>query len=245
MTAVALAVVIGIVLAGTATAASRYIITKLSQISPTVRAELKGARGPVGPRGPQGLAGTSGVIVKTANVGGITGNTNIVSFSLPHAPSYVRGDLVFDNSGASDVHVNCKVTVGGRDVATPQTIVVPAPVAGDPLGGGSTSTDETATLSISGMTPLTGTLALSCAPVGSDNASAIKTSGTLTAIGVTNGAISTPAPAPTTTTVSPSASTSSSANPSSSSTSTASSTASASSSSTSTSSSCPLDPLCP
>jgi hypothetical protein len=45
---------------GGALAAQHYLITKVSQISPGVRAELRGGSGRAGPRGPQGVSGPAG-----------------------------------------------------------------------------------------------------------------------------------------------------------------------------------------
>jgi hypothetical protein len=47
-------------MSGGALAAQHYLITKASQISPAVRAELRGNPGRAGPRGPQGLGGPAG-----------------------------------------------------------------------------------------------------------------------------------------------------------------------------------------
>src|SRR5262249_31408878 len=53
-------------MAGSAYAGSRWLITNINQIKPSVRAELRGQRGPVGAKGavgatgPQGLAGAIG-----------------------------------------------------------------------------------------------------------------------------------------------------------------------------------------
>jgi len=57
-----------VALGGTSLAASHYIVTSTSQIKPSVRAALHGARGPqgpagafvAGPTGPQGLRGVEG-----------------------------------------------------------------------------------------------------------------------------------------------------------------------------------------
>jgi Collagen triple helix repeat (20 copies) len=46
---------------GTAIAGSHYLITSTSQIKPSVRRALHGARGPAGAQGPQGVAGLQGL----------------------------------------------------------------------------------------------------------------------------------------------------------------------------------------
>lgn len=78
--AVAIAAIAALLGAGSATAASRWLITSINQIKPSVRAQLRGhqgprgftgAQGPTGPQGsqgPQGLAGATGTAQAVAVV---------------------------------------------------------------------------------------------------------------------------------------------------------------------------------
>lgn len=47
-------------LTGSSFAAGHYLLTKKSQIKPSLRAQLRGAQGKQGPAGPQGIAGATG-----------------------------------------------------------------------------------------------------------------------------------------------------------------------------------------
>jgi hypothetical protein len=86
----ALAGMLVIALGGTA-AASGYIITKPSQIKPSVRKALKGQRGPMGPQGAQGIPGAQGPQGKgETGAAGPQGPTGETGAAGPQGP---KGDI--------------------------------------------------------------------------------------------------------------------------------------------------------
>jgi hypothetical protein len=62
-------------ISGGALAAQHYVITRVSQISPTVRAQLRGARGPQGPQGSSGDSAGPGVPATSA--GGLASSEDL------------------------------------------------------------------------------------------------------------------------------------------------------------------------
>ena len=103
-------------LGGGAMAASRYLITSVSQIKPSVRAALvahsrpalvqgpQGPAGPAGPPGPQGPAGPSG----------LGPSTRIVSPAVKLVPGQTGGTVVICPAG--DVVLNGGYTGSGETV---------------------------------------------------------------------------------------------------------------------------------
>lgn len=95
---------------GTSLAASHYLITNVSQIKPSVRAELRGPQGLVGSRGPAGPTGAQGPI-------GQTGPAGTVNWSGAY---YVEQSQAL-HVGDPEVHVivSCKpgdhILMGGFD----------------------------------------------------------------------------------------------------------------------------------
>jgi hypothetical protein len=103
---------------GTAIAANHYLITKTSQIKPSVLKALKvpgkagtaGAVGAVGPSGPQGIAGAEGKQGKEG-IAGKNGATNVVV-------RFVEGNV--NNGGVIEQTANCnageRATGGGAQL---------------------------------------------------------------------------------------------------------------------------------
>lgn len=228
MTVAAIAVVIGVVVAGTATAASTYIISKLSQISPSVRSALQTR---------------TTAVLGSGHADPIGHSTSLVALKLVKVPAAVTGAAYLTNTGSSDAHLNCAVTLNGFLVSPVSSVVVPAATSGSPLGGGGSSAN-TVTLAFAAAPTKGGSLAITCTD--KDNTGKVSGSGTLSAISVTSATLVVPKVTATpTATSSASASatptTSASATPTTSGSATASSSTSstASPSSTSSSSSCP------
>jgi hypothetical protein len=98
---VAATVALVFAMAGGAVAATHYIITSTSQIKPSVRAALRGARGPRGPAGspasypstlPSGRTETGVFAIRTTSPGpGTDAPDDPISFGLPLASSPTRG----------------------------------------------------------------------------------------------------------------------------------------------------------
>ena len=86
----ALAGILVVALGGTA-AASGYIITKPSQINPSVRKALKGQRGPIGPQGAKGPQGSNGQ-TGAAGPQGAKGQTGAAGPQGPKGETGARGD---------------------------------------------------------------------------------------------------------------------------------------------------------
>jgi hypothetical protein len=110
------AVIAVLVVAGGATAASRFIITNINQIKPSVRHQLKGNTGPQGPQGSQGPQGAAGAT-------GAQGPAGPQSFTVTEADGAVTA---LPASTLTTVAVDCP----SGDIAT---------------GGGWTPTDVTTT----------------------------------------------------------------------------------------------------
>jgi len=234
MTIAALVVVIGVVIAGAATATTRYVISSLSQISPTVVKQL----------GPPSAA-----VVATGHVTPLGANARTAALGLRRAPAAVTGTVLLVNNGSSDVDVTCSIHLGSAQISPAVTVTVPA-ASSNPLGVGGSSAN-TVTIPLAASPKTTGTLAIVCNPASTSNTLVVDS--TLAAFSADTVTFLTPKPAPTTSSssspsTSPSSSTSPTTSPTSSSSASATPTTSSSGSaspSSSSSSSCATAPLCP
>lgn len=229
MTIAALVVVIGVVIAGAATATTKYIISSLSQISPSVVKQL----------GPPDAA-----VVATGHVTPLGANARVAALSL-RWPAAVTGSVLLVNNGSSDVDVTCNIHLGATAISPAVKVTVPAADT-NPLGG---SSADNVTVPLASATAGRGTLSIVCNPSSTSNM--LVADATLSAVSANSVTFLTPkvttstSPSPsssTTTSTSPSPSSSTSGSPSPSS----STTGSPSPSSSSSSSSCPIpgSPVC-
>jgi hypothetical protein len=226
MTIAALVAVIGVVIAGAATATTRYIISSLSQISPGVVRQL----------GPPDAA-----VVATGHVTPLGANARVAALSL-RWPAAVSGTVLLVNNGSSDVDVTCSIHLGATQISPGVKATVPA-ADSNPLGG---SSADNVTVPLAAATAGRGTLSIVCNPSSTSNT--LVADSTLTAVSANSVAFLTPkATASTSPSASPSTSASTSPSPSSSTSGSASpstSTSGSASPSSSSSSSCGL-PVCP
>jgi hypothetical protein len=89
-------------LGGVGTASASFVITNIRQISPHVRAQLKGNRGPAGARGPAGSPGQAGLP-------GATGPSGISSVAQVQGPLEIAGTY---SSGAAVVLAEAQCPAG-------------------------------------------------------------------------------------------------------------------------------------
>jgi hypothetical protein len=87
---------------GVGTASANFVITSIHQVSPHVRAQLKGNRGPAGARGPAGLPGPAGTP-------GAAGPSGISSVTQVQGPLEIAGTF---SSGAAVVLAEAQCPAG-------------------------------------------------------------------------------------------------------------------------------------
>lgn len=119
-TTIAAAVVGVLVIAGGATAASKYIISSINQIKPSVRAALKGNRGPRGFSGRTGATGATGAQGPQGvpGVAGAAGSARAVAVvnadgSLLQGVGFPKNVTGVSHTGGSGIY--CIILSGGFD----------------------------------------------------------------------------------------------------------------------------------
>ena len=154
-------------MSGGALAASHYIITKTSQIKPSVLKKLKGNAGRTGPTGSQGTAGKAGALGATGKEGA-PGKEGPAGSAVAYARIEANGTLdtahskniaAAESTGAGLYCVTPSVAVhnvvvsephvGGDNGAYAQASI---PANGDPAGGGCSSPVWVATWKAGGTT---------------------------------------------------------------------------------------------
>ena len=113
-TVVIIAAVGALLSAGTAGAATHYLITSTNQIKPSVRAKLRGNTGPQGPRGSTGATGSQGPKGATGPQGpaGLPGSA--ASVHIVQVPgSYVQVGARESEMAEADCPAGSQLTGGG------------------------------------------------------------------------------------------------------------------------------------
>ncbi|MDQ1746907.1 MAG: hypothetical protein QOD07_1170 [Frankiaceae bacterium] len=174
---------------GTAIGATQYVITSLSQISPSVVKQLHGATGPRGPAGPAGPAGSGDAYVAHGSVATLVATaTKVVTLPLAKAPALVQAAVTITNGGTpGDANATCVLNLDGKPIGPADTIDAPAWLT--PLNNEGTAGT---TLFATASTP--GTLTLTCLDV--NNAGTLSAQGSIAAL-TTGTATTVGAPAPT------------------------------------------------
>jgi len=196
---VAAVTVAAMAVTGTAVGATRYVITSLSQISPTVVKQLHGATGPRGPAGPAGPAGQGAAFVANGSVDTLaTTATTVTTLPLAKGPAFVQATVTITNGGTpGDANATCVIDLDGKPVSPAVTMDAPAWLT--PLNN-----EGTASATLYAPVTAAGTLTLSCLDV--NGAGTLAAQGSIAALTTGSAALVAPAsPGP-----SPSASPSSS-----------------------------------
>ena len=193
---------------GTAVGATHYVITSLSQISPSVVKQLHGA---TGPRGPAGPAGQGAAFVANGSNPQLTSTAGtIVTLPLTKVPAMVTASVtITDTDAVLDDEADCSLKLDGKDIAPPVVLDLLAETT--PINNAKTAST---TFAAAVTTP--GTITLVCLDPNDSTAEAAQ--GNITALTVgsaTTVAQSTPSASPSST-ASSSASPSASPTPSSS-----------------------------
>jgi hypothetical protein len=186
---VAVAVVALMAVAGTAVGATRYVISSLSQISPTVVKQLHGATGPRGPAGPAGPAGQGAAFVTHGSVGTLAKTaTTVASMTLSNAPALVEATVDLTNGDFIDDVATCTLKLDGQPAAPAFTLDVPGQLTPQNNQGTASTTFSAAVAS-------PGTLVLACLDV--NGAGTIAAQGSISALTTGTATNVDPVPAPT------------------------------------------------
>lgn len=162
---------------GTAIGATRYVITSLSQISPSVVKQLQGTNG--GDGDAYVANGTAGTLAKTA--------TTVATLVLPKAPALAQATVTVSFAdGPSGTQATCALNLDGKPIAPPVTFQVPGELTPlDNAGSGSTTLYAPVTAA--------GKLTLTCLDV--SGVGSMSAQGSIAAVTTRSASLLSPAPA--------------------------------------------------
>lgn len=136
-------------MAGGAFAASKYVISNIKQIKPSVRAQLRGTRGLTGPQGPQGVQGVIGAqgvqgVAGSARAFAVVGSDGkvVVGKNVSNATNNASGGM-YCMPLASGIDPRPTMAIATGNSGSPGVAVTNPSTSGCPHGSAEVDTFDT------------------------------------------------------------------------------------------------------